>query len=1069
MEALEDSLDAQVTAAVDSAESTNTTLDFDQELKEGLVISFISHFSKDRIQGLTLIREWFRRRKFYVEAFEYKTLIKKEVRRPINPKNPEGPQEKVLVEEKIELNTDFKQLRQLRQRVLKEPQNVLMVQLERAKGEYCGLPLLFSSLIEDGRDIVVSRMPSIVKAQILAVPDLHFKKIPKEVEENEELKKQLLERATRSRGMQATMRELSNMPFFPEKNLYQISNFISGKTPKLTDAEAINLLLLSDLHNRYAAVLNAFEEDLQKQKASVPVLSNIFNSLLQNVSTEVVIQRLDPYIGGYDGVLKTKTQVFSYLYSILTADAEKRKKDWGEDLSTSDLFRRIRNVVIFNRSQVDPALWKKCEFIDINPENPEELGKGLKLLEKVEKNVIKRIKSHQAATSHNLDEIYSVQNLAQRVIGSPVFFKKSNFTLDEKKIIHRIHIPRYGLKYGESENAIQLFTNEKELKKPTNQLHHSIHMISMAYGVLIAEQLERRLNIFLKPGLKKLVNQYGGNFFDILYEFVVTESGFALTRNLFAKWLQELKKISSVKDRGYLENKIEEEKEDLSLNVLLKKGDSLLPQKYTQDDFEEEYIAAKRQFETFYLKLKNLIKGKEVGQKVAKILLILKEKGFFNIQSSDYRKVMHDSSLYNELKKAITETCSGMLDALEKAAIKQKLIIKIPLQFETLLWIGHTFEIPNANGKPYIIHFTAVPVKSHENLHGISKHFSEEFTRLLEQGGTSERRELIESQAILSEFLNLNLFYYTKLMFLDRLMHRFVFEEAHKKRLLPCYFRNFLHDRQKLIVGNTNNVNLSKIRTYDLGVNKPKLEELPSISISEILQNATLIYELSKKVNDLKESSLQLLQFAKKIEQQASAEMKDQTWQRYLKLIHGFSRCVALPLHSLDEKKLELLHTIATNLSKMVREALTGNDLLGKTIRLWQRKYPLQAKQIYFFQPFLSLQTSKIDPLLASIRQGYVQTQKIKNIKVMAFFPEGAKKFQMQHLINLKLMLPDLPYKAELFVETSSLSRDQVMELCKVYHPKNMFRLSRLDPLDKKQVQQGKKPAPLVPNQKKAE
>ena len=191
--------------------------DSSKKSQPDLTVRFIGLQDKRQVEDMEIIEQLLNKMRFDIDYFEYKIVKKTETRRPINPKFPDGPKQKVLVEERINVNGDLKTVRQLEWRVLKDPENVLLVQLNRAKGEAFCLTLTFERLFENDRQVLVAGLTNQVRLQLITVPDLKFQKIPDPVEENVAFKEQLLNRASRTRGMQATARELLDFPSLPNE------------------------------------------------------------------------------------------------------------------------------------------------------------------------------------------------------------------------------------------------------------------------------------------------------------------------------------------------------------------------------------------------------------------------------------------------------------------------------------------------------------------------------------------------------------------------------------------------------------------------------------------------------------------------------------------------------------------------------------------------------------------------------------------------------------------------------------------------------------------------------------
>ena len=289
-------------------------LESDDTSSLDLKICFVSLVDARQIEGIDILRQVLERYHFTVENFEYKLTSKIEVRKPINPKIKNGPSEKVIVEERVNINTQLKTLRQLSWRVSKDPENVLLLQISRTKGESLCVPLIFSKILNDKKQILVTGITNRIKLQLTAKPDLSLKKIPLAILQNEACKIDLIKRSKRLKGMQAAMRELQEITSFPKDLKDKILGIITGKKIELTDAEAINLLLLSDLHNRYSTMFQNFQQEVVTQASPVPALTKQFIELTQGIKTSILVSKLAPYLGEMQIVVKKMSIYFlSYI------------------------------------------------------------------------------------------------------------------------------------------------------------------------------------------------------------------------------------------------------------------------------------------------------------------------------------------------------------------------------------------------------------------------------------------------------------------------------------------------------------------------------------------------------------------------------------------------------------------------------------------------------------------------------------------------------------------------------------------------------------------------------------
>jgi hypothetical protein len=1039
MEEIDEFIEEQADDTVKDASQESTLTE--APATESMRLTMVSHFPKEQFNGLAVLRKWMEKKGFMLESFEYKVVAKKEIKRPINPKNPNGPMEKVVIDEKVNLNIDFKNLRQLIARIGQEPQNVMAVQLERAKGEYFCLNLIFKQIFKAGRPVLVTFLPPLVKSQLLSIPDLNFVSIPKEVEANEELKKQLLDRAGRTRGMQSTMRELAGLPFFPGKILNKISGMSAGQKVELTDAESINLLLLADLHNRYSAMLDTFEADVKTQKVPVPALTYMFNEFMQDVGLPTLLKRFQPYLAEYEGKFKSKGQLFGYLYSILPKLDEKKPIKSEIELSSSDVFRRIRSLFINSRSQYDPTVWQKCTYIDLDNENlAESLARCEPALEELSVHMKKIIEGYLAATSGDLNDLWAVHTCHKRILGREVKLNMDHLDPYEAALIKHAQLHWFGLKLAADDHPQMLDVFQGAEEKASTSLFKSVHLNARAYGVFLAHQMQNAVEAFLAPGLQNLIERYGGNFFDILYESCVKEKGLPISRNQLAKWLQDKRLVGTLKNRGWIASSIESAHDkNINQRILNFTGESALPMVFTQDDFEEKYESSKENLTGMI----NSLSEKVTTNPLFTHLIEWKEQEIIYPFYKEFSKLVNQSSLYEILNKLIISSSNSLLDQFASNAVRGKLVLKVPLHFEKILLIGHTFDV--TYGQSVIkLHLIPVPVESSEKLKGLSKSFSSELEGVFEGGGKTVD-QLNEIAEFLLSVKNHEFFSLSRLMFMDRLIAALKKERSRKKFMLPNHIRNFVKDQQKLLIGNTKGSNLGGIFTYETGPKQMKAEDMEAISFGQMVEALESITEVSVRLKQIKEDGLQLLTLLSKFNDKIKAS---DGWKQIAVLMKNFVLLVSTPVNEFSEQRFAKLQEIAEKLRiKFLKNQDNPGSLPHRLIGVWKKRNPGNPEGFRFYMPFAENQGKQRDDLVSRLHKAKGHMSRIKHVRVLVFFPEGAKKFHINHLLQFSETVKDLPFPMEMFIETSSISREQVEELCRVYHPQQLFRVSRLEPL----------------------
>ncbi len=1011
-----------------------------------LDIRLVSLIEKRQIQGIDLITELLNQQGFQVDHFEYKVTKKSEIRRPINPKVKNSPTERVAVEERINVNANLKTIGQLEWRVLKDPENVLLIQLSRSKGESLSLPLFFDNIFNNNRQIMITGLTNAVKLQLLSKPDLKFQKIPPPIMQDAVVKDLLLKRAARSKGMQSTARELIDFPGLPPEMQKKIASIASGKNEHLSDPQAINLILLSDLHNRYSATFQTFQNDIIERSAPVAQLARQFEILTQRISTRFLTTHLDDFLGDNVEECNNNQQVFSYLYQKLQQMEEKQIYVNKKLLDRADLFKLIKSIVCITRSQYDPELWKNCFFF-LNQDDvqtiPEENEKSIRgLVAGLQGTGAKEEKT----ASKDLNEIFLIHNIYDYVVNKKVAIAEEAISKQEADYIKSAIAPRMRLKIkkgSEKKNPGRLYA---EPKQAIHKLINPLHFISGAYGVLVGEVLKENLNRFFEQDKRSLIERFGIHFFDILYEQAIFETGLAISRNQFAGWLEESGLIPKTEELGYIANEIESGFDSfLTPEVLAKSGMSTFPQEMKLIDFEKMYVKSRNAMLSFIDKIKRSQTAQKSEYNPAGVILDYFNKGKYNLRSPHFRRHVRQSFLYEELSKIVKECCSEFKGRLAEAAVNKKIILQLPLKYNNVLFLGNTFEVPT--GKIMIqLRLHTVPVKAMQEEDGMSFTFTSNFAKSLQEVNTESRKGLIQAMRILGEYQKITQDFSKTLSItlLDRLLHRV----STKQKLLnrdPSYLKFKMPDVDKMIIGSIREVNLGKIFQHDmrrLGAEKIKTQ---SQSFGEMVQSImyfrSVIDSLQGRKETINEIKILLNRFSKSLK-------RSQEWKTYSTLVIRIGDLISLPIQAMSEKVVKTIMDYSIKLNRLVTKHEYKNSVIAILHAEWKRKNPENKKDIYFYLPFLGDDAPKGKTnLLLEIRKARDLIKMLKTKRAIVFFPGATKEIQMNQMIEVNDFIKEQELSPEMYVDTRTLSEDKVRQLAKYFFPSSFFNIDTLEPV----------------------
>jgi len=1008
-------------------------------------ICFVSLCDKRLIDGIDKITEILQEKQFIIDHYEYRIVKKSEIRRPINPKHKDGPREKVVVEERINVNATLKTLRQLEWRVIKDPENILLLQIGRMKGEALCMPLILPGIFAKDHQVLITGLTDQGRLQLLSKPDLKFQQVPEPVAKNPVLLEQLLQRASRSKGMQATARELLDFPGLPDHIAKKINSIATGKNDPLTSPEAVNLILLSDLITRYLPVLQTFQNDVLTKAGSVAQLSKQFAELTENVETGHLIARLGPYLGEEGTKATTNGQVFAHLYQRLQQMKDGKIFIKGQILDVKNLFNLLRSMICISRSQQDPELWERCFFF-LMPFEDAALAKiNLATLQRMMLNARKKILIQAVASSRSLIEIYCIHQISGFVIERHIRLGETQLPEIDRDLLRSAVLPRFHIKLVKNiqkKGSYELF-NDPQL--PPSKLLNPVHCVSGAYGYLLNTLVVKNLSRWLQQNTKTLQNRFGRHFFDIFYEQGILEPDLPVTRADFARWLTERQIVTKPETCGYIPGDADSNPEpQLTPQILLGSGQSSFPADYTVELFAQEFLAARREYVGFLDKIKKMSGGQPTGISPARDIMAYLQKGQYNLRSYSFRRHMQQTSLFAELQRIVADSLEEIRHELEAEVVNQKAILKIPAHLEAILWLGNTFLIEIGSQK-IKIRLHVLPTKTLTEQHGLSEIFARNLDNALQQAETPERKGLIQAIRLLGEYQKVGRRFsrYLGLVTLDRIMACRL-QELDKEICSPEALKHQYPDLQKLVIGNTRNTKLSKLFRFDQARGKSDQELIDSRSFAQMLETVMYWQSIKKDLEKRKQTMSQIIRMLGRF---SKTLKKGEEWKTYSRMVKTFHQLISRPLDQFDPKTIKTISDLSFKLNRLVSKREYKDNAIAILYAEWKRKHPDDVKKIYFYIPFMEDETSTKSSLLLEIRRTSSIVRLLKSKKCIIFLPEAAKTIQLKQMVDIARFLDREAFNFHYYVETSGQDDIKINEICKNFFPKGLFQLEKLEPL----------------------
>ncbi len=1009
-----------------------------------LMIRFISLIDKRQVDGIDVISDILSKKSFAIDHFEYKVIKKTETRRPINPKFKDGPSEKVVLEERINVNANLKTIRQLDWRVVKDPENVLLLNISRAKGEALCLPLVFPNIFKKEHQILVTGLTDPSRLQLLTVPDLKFKSVPQIVEDNPDFKEQLMQRASRAKGMQATARELLDFPGLPDVMVNKISQLATGKKETLTDAQSVNLMILSDLATRYLPVFQTFQTDVMVKAGTVTQLSKQFAEMTDGIPTQKLIAKLGDYLGEEEGVPENNAQVFSHLYRRLQQMKDGKLFVKGVLLDVKALFNILRSMIFFNRSQKDPELWEQCQFFLKPYDAPDLIRKNMAAVYMIALASQKKILLSHAASNRSLMEIFAVHNVPEFVIGKKAYISDQNLSDQEYGIIRSSVFRRLGLKQVKADkrkDRVDLFA---DTNYGLSKLYNPLHCVGSSFGYLLDSILKKNLERFFTEGLKSIQKRFDKNLFDIFYEQAVFDKGLPISRNSFAKWLETKTALSKIDKLGFISSDLETGFDSaITPQVLVGSGQSVFELDYTAQSFAKDYLETRIQYFGLLDKLRKISNAQKEPHNPAHIFVKYLEQGEHNFMSLHFRKFVKETFLYQEFSRIVSEACADIQFKLDAIAEKNKVILKLPLKYEGMLCLGNTFEI-KSDSNTRIVRLHVVPLKSFNEKMGVVFEFASKFDALMQQAETPERKGLIQAVRILGEYQKTSqaFFKYLTMSTLDRQIS-LEMGALEAKSGEPEQLKYGMSDARKLVIGSMRTINLGSVLQYDQQSKRNSKDPVDIQSFAQMLES--IMYWKSVK-KDLAKRTNTVLTVIKMLGRFSKTLKEGSEWKSYHKMAIRFYQLISQPIEKYGENIIQALLDLSGKMSHMVSKREYKDNAVAILFAEWKRKYPGTVKSVYFYAPFVDDDSGPGSNVLKELRNAARLSRMLRSKRALIFLLEATKQVQHRQMGEIIRFLRQERYNLDFYVEISTLDEEKINELSKTMMPKLFFEAGKLEP-----------------------
>ncbi|MCG8696807.1 MAG: hypothetical protein MI922_02040, partial [Bacteroidales bacterium] len=420
------------------------------------------------------------------------------------------------------------------------------------------------------------------------------------------------------------------------------------------------------------------------------------------------------------------------------------------------------------------------------------------------------------------------------------------------------------------------------------------------------------------------------------------------------------------------------------------------------------------------------------------------KKGNYNLRAAAFREAFKKNPVCVTLKDAVIQSCADIKFKLLDLSVANKIVIKIPLEFEPLLLLENLFVL-SIEEQDIQLHLIAVPTESDSRLDSLSAVFSKNLRSLLSRSGLTGIKDLIRTMRILRVYQNtyIDFVKHVSISVIDRQINNTILKIRQQKNQTPNHIKYHFENFEKLFIGNTKALNLGKLVQYD-GGKKPK-DTFYTLSTSQVLQAIVLYKSASNKLRDFKED-IERIQAI--LEQLSRARDEDYNSITYSKQIQKFEQLISAPVEDFNESYLNIITILAKKIKKTVSEGTSKKRSLSKLYSEWKKLYSDQPQRIDFFSPFLRNEDKGVEQkLFLEIGKAREVLMNIKRRNCLVFFPDKSQEDQLRFIAEIGSFLIERKYDVKTYVEISRVDKEQIEELSKVFYPGNFFRLERIKPV----------------------
>ena len=704
----------------------------------------------------------------------------------------------------------------------------------------------------------------------------------------------------------------------------------------------------------------------------------------------------------------------------------------------------------------------------------------------LQKSTLDVMRSQAAAREKSLRDVFLIHAVSELV--------HFNFHLGSRGIsgIERlcglnVARARLGLLFAPNpvnETSIGLYTEEGE--PPLGKLVGEYGLLRRAYTELVGLQVEKQVRRATDHKINYLQGTYGDNFFEVIYDTVVSRHDLPISRNQLAAIIRQRNVLGNLDAKGWREGA-----EDDLVDPFLLLGPpprrdpkaKAAPPPETGEGFQERLRAAEQHFRQLLNDLKQRAEAPGTPEDdPAALLWPLFKRGIYNLARPEVREAFRKSGHYRRLQERIAKISSENYSAFHNERLEAGIKVFLPYRYAFLLTVGSRFSFM-MDQKVVRYQLLVSPTDKPEEMDEASRVVFENLEALF----TAERKEediagLVALGEVLRECTAKWQEYSRCLTFalLDRVLAETVIKQLQPSPISVKHLY-FLPDSRKLCLGQmamgTGVVPFAKI--LQTPENMGNITKNPNAASTTIDDFSITVHNLGRlrdelgTIQNIAEDVLDIVQNLTHERAESASVVEFET--RLAQIV----RIIDKPLREISEHDVQALHTVASHLRDSLQLLYNSpSPQRQRAVTLLQnqlkaRRSDSHSIRLNFTDEFILEKTSirvvkkvqqgdevvrksqkvevEVDAqhqtLPMRIREGIRFQELLQRKEHIVLAPEGQKRKQVDYAMDIIDILQLLRGNAITFyVDTTMLAEEQVHCMAARVKPHNFFRMEDVQP-----------------------